>query len=65
MPFKSKSQASYMFAAHPEIATEWAAKTPSIKSLPKKATAGLKSTKPKKPVPKVKKPKRPTVPQPK
>jgi hypothetical protein len=34
MPFKSKAQAKYMFAKHPAIAKEFAAKTPSIKSLP-------------------------------
>lgn len=34
MPFKSKAQAKYMFAKHPEIAKEFASKTGSIKSLP-------------------------------
>jgi hypothetical protein len=34
MPFKSKAQAKYMFAKHPEIAKEFADKTPSIKRLP-------------------------------
>lgn len=36
MPFKSKAQAKYMFANHPKMAKEWAKKTKSIKSLPKK-----------------------------
>lgn len=34
MPFKSKAQARYMFSQHPSIAREFAAHTPSIKSLP-------------------------------
>ena len=33
MPFKSKAQARYMFAKHPQIAKEWAEKTDSIKKL--------------------------------
>jgi len=36
MPFKSKAQAKYLFAKHPKIAKEFAKKTKSIKSLPKK-----------------------------
>ncbi len=36
VPFKSKKQAKFMFAKHPEIAKEFAAETPSIKSLPNK-----------------------------
>lgn len=36
MPFKSKSQARYMFAKEPDIAREFADKTKSIKSLPEK-----------------------------
>ena len=36
MPFKSKSQARMMFALHPKIAKEFAAKTKSIKALPEK-----------------------------
>jgi hypothetical protein len=36
MPFKSKSQARFMFSQHPEMAKEWAAATPSIKKLPDK-----------------------------
>lgn len=34
MPFKSKAQARYLFAKHPKVAAEFAAKTPSIKALP-------------------------------
>lgn len=37
MPFKSKAQARYLFATHPKIAKEFAAITPSIKSLPEHA----------------------------
>lgn len=36
MPFRSQSQARYMFAKHPSIAREFASKTPSIKALPEK-----------------------------
>lgn len=36
MPFKSKVQQRYMFANHPEIAKEWAAKTPNMKKLPER-----------------------------
>lgn len=36
MPFKSKSQARYMFAKHPKLAKEFASKTKSIKKLPEK-----------------------------
>ena len=36
MPFKSQSQARYMFANHPQMAKEFAAATPSIKKLPQK-----------------------------
>ena len=36
MPFKSKAQAGFMFANHPEVAKEFASKTPSIKALPNK-----------------------------
>ena len=42
MPFKSKSQARFMFSKHPEMAKEWAAKTPSIKDLPEKKTYDLR-----------------------
>lgn len=34
MPFKSKAQAGYMFAHHPQMAKEFAAHTPSMKKLP-------------------------------
>lgn len=34
MPFKSKSQAKFMYAVHPELAKEFASKTASIKRLP-------------------------------
>lgn len=34
MPFQSKAQAGYMFANHPDMAKEWAAATPDMKSLP-------------------------------
>ncbi len=36
MPFKSKSQARYLFAKEPEVAKEFADKTKSIKALPEK-----------------------------
>jgi hypothetical protein len=36
MPFKSLAQARLLFAKHPEIAKEWAAKTPNMKALPEK-----------------------------
>ena len=35
-PFKSQAQARFMFSQHPEMAKEWASKTPSIKKLPEK-----------------------------
>lgn len=34
MPFTSQAQAKFMFAKHPTIAKEFAAKTPDIKDLP-------------------------------
>lgn len=34
MPFKSKAQQRFMFSQHPEMAKEWAEKTPDIKKLP-------------------------------
>lgn len=37
-PFKSKQQAKWMYANKPEMAKEWAAKTPSIKALPRTMT---------------------------
>ncbi len=39
MPFKSKSQAKWMFANKPKMAKEWASKTKSIKALPNKVTS--------------------------
>ena len=36
MPFKSKSQARYLFAKNPSLAKEFASKTKSIKALPEK-----------------------------
>ncbi len=40
MPFKSKAQERFMFAKHPKIAKEFAAKTPNIKALPEKKFQG-------------------------
>jgi hypothetical protein len=34
MPFESKAQERWMFATHPQMAKEWASKTPSQSSLP-------------------------------
>lgn len=34
MPFQSKAQQRFMFAKHPEMAKEWAEKTPDISKLP-------------------------------
>ena len=34
MPFKSKSQARFLWAKHPKIAEEFAKKTPNMKALP-------------------------------
>lgn len=34
MPFTSQAQARYMFAKHPKLAKEFAAKTKDIASLP-------------------------------
>jgi hypothetical protein len=39
MPFKSKSQAKYLFAKHPDVAKEFADKTPDIKRLPEHVSA--------------------------
>lgn len=36
MPFKSKAQMRFMFANHPKIAMEFAAKTKDMKKLPEK-----------------------------
>lgn len=35
MPFKSDAQRKFMFARHPKLAREMAAKTPKGKKLPK------------------------------
>ena len=48
MPLMSKAQQKWMFANKPEMAKEWAAKTPNMKSLPnrvhkKKARKGRKA----------------------
>jgi hypothetical protein len=34
MPFKSRAQRAYLYAKHPEIATEFEAATPKGKKLP-------------------------------
>lgn len=36
MPFASKAQQRFMYAAHPEKAKEWAKETPNMKDLPEK-----------------------------
>jgi len=41
MPFKSKSQAKYLFAKHPKIAKEFVRKTKRIKSLPEHKLSNL------------------------
>ena len=43
MPLKSKAQQKWMFANKPEMAKEWADKTPNIKSLPNKVKKKTKS----------------------
>lgn len=48
MPFKSKAQARYMFAKHPDIAKEFAEATPNIKKLPNKVKKKIKPKKGKK-----------------
>lgn len=40
MPFESKAQMHYMFANHPQIAKEFAAKTKNMKDLPEKKFQG-------------------------
>jgi hypothetical protein len=37
VPFKSKRQARWMFANHPEMAKRWAHETPDMKHLPESA----------------------------
>lgn len=36
MPFKSKAQMKFMFSKHPEMAKEWADKTPDMAKLPER-----------------------------
>jgi hypothetical protein len=36
MPFKSQAQMRLLYAKNPQMAKEWAAKTPNIKALPEK-----------------------------
>lgn len=46
MPFKSKAQAGYLWARHPDIARRWQSEAPvDVKQLPerKTATKGTKS----------------------
>lgn len=40
MPFKSVAQRAYLYSNKPEIAKEFAAKTPKGKKLPKKVKKG-------------------------
>lgn len=40
MPFKSQAQAKYLRAFKPDIAKEFASKTPSIKALPQRRSGG-------------------------
>ncbi len=47
-PFRSKKQMKWMFATKPEMAKEWAAKTPNIKALPVKVKKSKGVTKAKK-----------------
>jgi len=49
MPFKSKAQQGYLFAKKPEVAKEFAAKTPksAYKNLPKKVSSKNQKGKPK------------------
>jgi hypothetical protein len=42
MPFTSKAQARFLFAKHPAVAKEFAAKTKSIKALPEKVGSARK-----------------------
>lgn len=37
MPFKSQAQRAFLYAKHPKVAKEFAAKTPKGKALPKHA----------------------------
>ena len=40
MPFKSKAQRAYLFAKEPEVAKEFAAKTPKGAKLPARVKKG-------------------------
>lgn len=42
MPFRSKAQAGWMFANHPEMAKRWASETPSVAKLPEHVGKGRK-----------------------
>jgi hypothetical protein len=42
MPFKSKAQQRFMFSQKPKMAKEFAAATPSIKTLPERVGAADK-----------------------
>lgn len=42
MPFKSQAQRKYLYSQKPEIAKEFAEKTPKGKKLPKKLKKGKK-----------------------
>lgn len=42
MPFKSEAQRRYLYAAHPAVAREFAAKTPKGARLPEHALAEAK-----------------------
>lgn len=43
MPFKSKAQQRYLFANDPQVAKEFAAKTPNMKGLPDRVTKKTKT----------------------
>lgn len=45
MPFKSKKQMAYLFANEPEVAKEFASKTPKGKKLPVKVKKKKKAKK--------------------
>lgn len=45
MPFKSKAQARYLFATHPDLARRWADLTSSIGSLPEHVRRRTRSEK--------------------
>ena len=43
MPFRSKAQQKFLFSQHPEIAKEFAAKTPNFKKLPERVHPAAKT----------------------